>query len=81
MLSGHGSIAMAVQAIQKGALDFLEKPVDGDKLQQLFERAKVQTAQNQQRNIDRQSLESKLATLTPREYELMERYWRGNSIK
>ena len=32
MLSGHGNIAMAVQAIQKGALDFLEKPVDGDKL-------------------------------------------------
>ena len=81
MLSGHGSIAMAVQAIQKGALDFLEKPVDGDKLQQLLERAKIQTAQNQQRNIDRQSLESKLATLTPREYEVMEKVLEGKLNK
>ncbi|MEZ9821884.1 response regulator transcription factor [Shewanella sp. 10N.286.45.A1] len=81
MLSGHGSIAMAVQAIQKGAIDFLEKPVDGDKLLLLLEKAKIQTMLYTQRNLDRVALETKLATLTPREYEVMEKILEGKLNK
>ena len=32
MISGHGTIATAVQAVQHGAFDFLEKPLDSDRL-------------------------------------------------
>jgi two-component system nitrogen regulation response regulator NtrX len=32
MISGHGTIATAVQATQHGAFDFLEKPLDADRL-------------------------------------------------
>jgi two-component system nitrogen regulation response regulator NtrX len=32
MISGHGTIATAVQATQRGAFDFLEKPLDSDRL-------------------------------------------------
>ncbi|PYP43108.1 MAG: Fis family transcriptional regulator [Gemmatimonadetes bacterium] len=32
MISGHGTIATAVQATQRGAFDFLEKPLDADRL-------------------------------------------------
>jgi two-component system nitrogen regulation response regulator NtrX len=32
MISGHGTIATAVQATQRGAFDFLEKPLDTDRL-------------------------------------------------
>ncbi len=32
MISGHGSIATAVQAVKEGAFDFLEKPLDSDRL-------------------------------------------------
>lgn len=32
MISGHGTIATAVQATRRGAFDFLEKPLDADKL-------------------------------------------------
>jgi two-component system nitrogen regulation response regulator NtrX len=32
MISGHGSIATAVEATQRGAFDFLEKPLDTDRL-------------------------------------------------
>src|SRR5688572_3270623 len=32
MLSGHGTIATAVEATQRGAFDFLEKPLDADRL-------------------------------------------------
>ncbi|MCL1096028.1 response regulator transcription factor [Shewanella kaireitica] len=81
MLSGHGNIAMAVQAIQKGAIDFLEKPVDGDKLLLLLGKAKIQTKLNTQRNLDREALETKLATLTPREHEVMEKILEGKLNK
>ncbi|MEK6688369.1 MAG: sigma-54 dependent transcriptional regulator, partial [Gemmatimonadota bacterium] len=32
MISGHGTVATAVQATQQGAFDFLEKPLDTDRL-------------------------------------------------
>ncbi len=32
MISGHGTVATAVEATQKGAFDFLEKPLDTDRL-------------------------------------------------
>jgi two-component system nitrogen regulation response regulator NtrX len=32
MISGHGTIATAVEATQRGAFDFLEKPLDSDRL-------------------------------------------------
>ncbi len=32
MISGHGTIATAVEATQRGAFDFLEKPLDTDRL-------------------------------------------------
>lgn len=32
MISGHGTVATAVQATQQGAFDFLEKPLDADRL-------------------------------------------------
>jgi two-component system nitrogen regulation response regulator NtrX len=39
MISGHGTIETAVQAIKKGAYDFLEKPFKSDRLLLLIERA------------------------------------------
>ncbi|ABV87408.1 response regulator transcription factor [Shewanella pealeana] len=81
MLSGHGNIAMAVQAIQRGALDFLEKPVDGDKLVVLLEQAKTQTKLNMQRKLAREALSDKLEALTPREHEVMEKVLEGKLNK
>ncbi|PKL93684.1 MAG: Fis family transcriptional regulator [Gemmatimonadetes bacterium HGW-Gemmatimonadetes-1] len=39
MISGHGSIATAVQAVKEGAFDFLEKPLDSDRLLVTVQRA------------------------------------------
>ncbi len=39
MISGHASIATAVQAVKQGAFDFLEKPLDSDRLLVTVERA------------------------------------------
>ncbi|HSU07124.1 MAG TPA: response regulator, partial [Acetobacteraceae bacterium] len=39
MISGHGTIEMAVQAIQQGAYDFIEKPFESDRLLLVARRA------------------------------------------
>ena len=39
MISGHGTIEMAVQAIQHGAYDFIQKPFDSDRLLLVVRRA------------------------------------------
>ena len=39
MISGHGNIEMAVQAIQQGAYDFIEKPFKSDRLLLVVRRA------------------------------------------
>ena len=39
MISGHGTIEMAVQAIQRGAYDFIEKPFQSDRLLVIVQRA------------------------------------------
>ena len=69
-LTGHGSIAKSVQAIQAGAIDFLEKPVD-DKV--LLERVKqaIAMAHNQRLSEQRNAEDKKrFDRLTPREKEI-----------
>jgi FixJ family two-component response regulator len=70
-LTGHGTIPMAVQAMKAGAVDFLQKPVDEDALL-----AAVATALEQDNRLrDHQrhaaALQQRVATLTPREREVM----------
>ena len=54
MISGHGTIATAVQATRRGAFDFLEKPLDADKLLVTLRNALQQSAlANQNRELRR----------------------------
>src|SRR5918911_1979862 len=49
MISGHGTIETAVQAIQQGAYDFIEKPFKSDRLLLVVERA-IEAAQLRREN-------------------------------
>ena len=49
MISGHGTVEMAVNAIRKGAYDFIEKPFKSDRLLVLIERA-IETAKLRREN-------------------------------
>lgn len=70
-LSGHGDIAMAVDALQKGAFDFIEKPFSGDALVQRVQRAlALEATQYQQRNAQGDTSE-RLHSLTERELAVM----------
>jgi FixJ family two-component response regulator len=70
-LTGHGDIATTVRAMRNGAVDFLIKPVDRDRLFDAIQRAfaRASTAR-QQREQNRES-RSRYESLTPREHEVM----------
>jgi two-component system response regulator DctR len=71
-LTGHGDIAMAVEALKAGAFDFVEKPFNDASFIRRIEAALAESEQRLRRANEIASLEQRLATLTPREREVME---------
>ena len=76
-ITGHGDIPMTVQAMKAGAAEFLTKPFRG---QDLIEAVKQALARNNElRGLRSQmgELRSRLATLTPRERQVLELVAKG----
>ncbi|MEZ9081497.1 response regulator transcription factor [Vibrio harveyi] len=66
-LTGHGDIPMAVDALKDGALDFFQKPVDGNALVVAVDNAMVQSLKNGEKLSAKQVLQN----LTKREKEVL----------
>ncbi len=73
MLTGHGDVPMAVQALRAGALDFIPKPFDSKALLARIREAIDLDARTRQKRLDRSAIEARLARLTPRETEVLDR--------
>ena len=71
MISGHGQIPNAVQALQRGAIDFLQKPIDDQLLLDRIQQALELDIENRKKHGIGNELESRYATLTPRERQVM----------
>lgn len=80
-ITGHGDVPMAVNALKKGAVDFIEKPFDLQALKQQVEEmlvdAREKRMQNERRNIN----VALLGRLTPREQQVLERIVAGRLNK
>lgn len=70
-LTGHADVPVAVQALKAGAFDFLEKPFNDNQIVDLALRAIERFKTRQAKEAARQDLEARLATLSPREEEVM----------
>jgi len=70
-LTGHGDIPMSVQAMKRGAVDFLTKPVNDDDLIQAIHAAIEKDRVQRQARAEVNEVQQRLATLTPREREVM----------
>jgi two-component system, LuxR family, response regulator FixJ len=71
LVTGHGDIPMAVQAMKDGAFDFLQKPFRDQDLIDRINAALKQDAQNRE-SVDRLAdLRQRAESLTPREREVM----------
>lgn len=71
LVSGHGDIPMAVQAMKDGAFDFLQKPFRDQELLDRINAALKLDAQNRE-SVDRLAdLKARQESLTPREHEVL----------
>ena len=81
MLTGHGDVSMAVAALRAGAIDFIPKPFDSKALVTRIHEALELNARTRQKHIARAAIEDRLAKLTPRESEVLDRIVDGFSSK
>ena len=69
-ISGRGDVGSGVRAMKGGAVDFLEKPVSEATLTEAVRRALDQHRERRGDRLDREELEARYSTLTPREREV-----------
>ena len=72
VITGHGDIQLAVEAMKVGAADFLEKPFDDEVLLASVKSALGRLEKDAEREAERADLSSRLATLSAREREVLE---------
>lgn len=70
-VTGHGDVPMAVEAIQQGAFDFVQKPYREQELLDRIQRALARDRTNRRALLERDRIRTRLASLTPREREVM----------
>jgi two-component system response regulator FixJ len=81
VITGHGDIALAVEAMKIGAADFFEKPFDDDLLIASVHAALQQQQDQTKRGIERAEIEHRIATLSPREKDTLAGLIEGRANK
>jgi two-component system response regulator FixJ len=80
-ITGHGDIPMAVEAMQHGAFDFLQKPFRDQELLDRVQRALVRDADYRARLKHTDRIRERLASLSPREREVLDLVTQGKANK
>lgn len=80
-VTGHGDVPMAVEAMQQGALDFVQKPYREQELLEKIERAFEIDKANRASLQERQSIATNLQSLTPRELDVLRLMVEGKANK
>ncbi|MGT2504544.1 response regulator FixJ [Bradyrhizobium guangxiense] len=81
IMTGHGDVPLAVEAMKLGAVDFLEKPFDDDRLTAMIESAIRQAEPTAKSEAVAQDIAARVASLSPRERQVMEGLIAGLSNK
>jgi two-component system response regulator FixJ len=81
VITGHGDISLAVDAMKIGAVDFLEKPIDDNALLAAVKNALNRNSGALQRDVERSKINEKLAGLSTRERQVLEGLVTGKANK
>jgi two-component system, LuxR family, response regulator FixJ len=81
VMTGHGDVPLAVEAMKLGALDFLEKPFEDERLVRMIEAALSQTEGDAKNEALSADMASRVASLTQRERQVMQGLVAGRSNK
>lgn len=81
IMTGHGDVPLAVEAMKLGAVDFLEKPFEDDRLIAMIEAAIRQAEPAAKSEAIARDVAARVASLSPRERQVMEGLVAGLSNK
>ena len=81
IMTGHGDVPLAVEAMKLGAIDFLEKPFEDDRLIIMIESAIRQAEPSAKSDAITHDIAARVASLSPRERQVMEGLVAGLSNK
>ena len=81
IMTGHGDVPLAVEAMKLGAVDFLEKPFEDDRLMAMLDVAIRQAEPAAKNEAIAQDIAARVASLSPRERQVMEGLIAGLSNK
>jgi two-component system response regulator TtrR len=80
-VSGHGDVPTAVSALKGGAVDFIQKPFGYREVLQIIQRAFERDAEIREKRAKRSQVTERVAALTEREREVMQRVIEGKLNK
>jgi two-component system, LuxR family, response regulator FixJ len=81
IMTGHGDVPLAVEAMKLGAVDFVEKPFEDDRLIGMIEAALTQAEPGLRSEAITVEIQSRIATLSPRERQVLDGLIAGLSNK
>jgi two-component system response regulator FixJ len=81
VITGHSDVPLAVEAMKVGAVDFIEKPYDGEALLAAVRSALSTRRLDAQRDGERAQIQERLAGLSPRERQVLEGLVAGHANK
>jgi two-component system response regulator FixJ len=81
IMTGHGDVPLAVEAMKLGAIDFIEKPFEDERLITMIETAIRQAEPAARNDAIAQDIVTRIATLSPRERQVMDGLMAGLSNK
>jgi two-component system response regulator FixJ len=81
VITGHGDVALAVEAMKLGATDFFEKPFNDDLLLASVRGALQEQAHHTKRHAERAEIEQRLAKLSAREKDVLTGLIEGRANK
>jgi two-component system, LuxR family, response regulator FixJ len=81
IMTGHGDVPLAVEAMKLGAADFLEKPFEDDRLIGMIDAALRQAESGARSEAATLDIGARIATLSPRERQVMDGLIAGLSNK
>jgi two-component system response regulator FixJ len=81
IMTGHGDVPLAIEAMKLGAVDFLEKPFDDDRLIGMIDTALKQAEAGARSEAAVLDIAARVESLSPREHQVMEGLVAGLSNK
>jgi two-component system response regulator FixJ len=81
VITGHSDVPLAVEAMKAGAIDFIEKPYDGEALLGAVRSALTARQADEKRDGERAAIQERLAALSPRERQVLDGLVAGHHNK